>query len=320
MTMLGHFVTAVAQAQPLEYWLTTGLGLVIGSAAGWAAFSFVNRRRVIEDLPTALIRSAAQGYVELQGHAELMDGDGIYAVLSTRVCVWYKYKVEKRERQSGNRNSGWSTIDQGTSDDLFYLVDATGRCAVDPDGATVTANHRNVWYGISRIPGSYQDSDGAWWARGLGRVGKPYRYTEHRIEPGDQIYTLGNFTTHGSAGTQFDKDGAVGDRLRIWKRDQAFMLQHFDANRDGQIDMQEWEAARAEAERLVAHEHEQGGQPPPVDVLGRTHDRRRPFVIHAGTEEELIRRCRNWSLALFGLSVPVLVLVAWSVALRFASG
>lgn len=95
------------------------------------------------------------------------------------------------------------------SDDLFYLVDTSGRCAIDPDGAAVTPQHLNTWYGTTRIPGRYHDDDGAWWARAMGQLGQPYRYTERRIEPGDQIYALGHFTTHGrpfmiAAGTEGD--------------------------------------------------------------------------------------------------------------------
>lgn len=318
--MLSEFATTVHAAEPAEFVIATLAALLVGLAALWRAFRFLHRKRVIEDTPTALVRSAPQGHVELQGHAELMDGDPVFAPLSTRHCVWFRYKVEKREqRRGGNDSSSWRTIEQGVSDNLFYLADATGRCAVDPDGAAVTPGRRNVWYGQSRIPGRYHDDDGTWWARALGQLGKPYRYTEARIEPGDPLYALGHFTTHGGGATRFDKDGAIGDRLREWKRDQAFMLAHFDANGDGQIDLQEWETARQRAEREVSAEHAGDGGPPPVDLLARGHDRRRPFVIAAGSEESIVRRYRYASGGLLALAVPLLAGALWAMALRLAT-
>jgi hypothetical protein len=316
------FAVAVRHAElpPLAFGVV--VALILGMAALWGAFTFLRRKRIIEDMPTALIRSAPQGYVELQGHAELMDGDPVFSPLSLRHCAWYRYKVEKREKRgarSGANDSAWRTIEQGTSDNLFYLVDATGRCAVDPDGAAVTAAHRNVWYGQNRIPGRYHDDDGRWWARALGQLGQPYRYTEQRIEPGDAIYALGHFTTHGGGATRFDKDGAVGDRLREWKRDQAFLLANFDADGDGRIDMQEWEAARARAEAEVMSERRHDAGPPPVDLLARGRERRQPFVIAAGSEETLVRRCRYAAGGLLLVALPLVVGALWAIALRLAA-
>ena len=59
----------------------------------------------MEDTPTSKIRSAAQGYVELSGHGELMEGPKIIAPLTSKYCTWYSYKVEER-RRSG-KNSQW---------------------------------------------------------------------------------------------------------------------------------------------------------------------------------------------------------------------
>lgn len=316
MPRLSDLLALIRDAQSPEFWVVAALGLVLGAILLWWAFRHLEHKRLIEDTPTALVRSAPQGYIELQGQAALMDGDPIHAPLSMRLCTWYHFKVERREkRRSGSDRSGWRTIERGTSDHLFYLVDGTGRCAIDPDGATVTASHRNVWYGRTRVPGRYHTDDGAWWARALGQVGQPYRYTEQRIEPGDDIYTLGNFTTHGTA-TAFDKEAAVGDLLRAWKRDTAFMLKEFDSDGDGEIGMTEWATARQRAERDILAAREQVTEPPAVDLLSRTGDRRRPFIIAAGTEQQAIARCRRRALTLLLLGLPVTIGTAWAVALR----
>lgn len=318
MPAFDHWRTSIALAPDGTFWFLTLLALALGFGALCGAFVYLRRKRVIEDMPTALVRSAPQGYIELQGMAELMDGDPIYAPLSMRTCVWYRYQVEHRESHTSNgkRSARWVTVDKGESDDLFYLVDPSGRCAIDPDGAAVTPAHRSIWYGSSRIPGRYHESDGTWWARGLGQLGRPYRYTERRIEPGDAIYAVGHFTTHGATHSRFDREAAVGERLREWKRDRDGMLARFDANGDGEIDMAEWEQARAAAEHEIAGEREHAGGPPPVDVLGRTGNRRRPFVIAAGTEEALIRRVTLAAAACLVLGLPLVCGALWSLAVR----
>lgn len=318
MSTLDTYRYSIEHAPAGTFWFLTVLALVLGAAALWGAFTFLRRKRVIEDTPTALIRSAPQGYVELQGMAELMDGDPIHAPLSMRPSVWYHYQVEHRENRytDGRRSSRWVTVDKGRSDELFYLVDTSGRCAIDPEGAAVTPTHRNVWYGTSRVPGRYHESDGTWWARGLGQMGKPYRYVERRIEPGEAIYAVGHFTTHGQTNPGFDREAALGERLREWKQDRETMLKRFDENGDGEIDMQEWEAARAAAAREVDDERERVGGPPPVDVLGRTGNRRRPFVIAAGTEDEIVRRCLYSAAGLVVVGVPLTVAALWSLAVR----
>jgi len=51
---------------------------IIASVVGFVfAFIFFRRARIIEDTPTSKIRSAAQGYVELAGRGELMEGEPV---------------------------------------------------------------------------------------------------------------------------------------------------------------------------------------------------------------------------------------------------
>jgi len=320
MASLDQLAQEAHSAPPAEFWGATLLVTIVAGAMLWRAFVFLKRKRMIEDMPTALVRSASQGYIELEGRAQFMDGDSIQAPLSMRPSVWYRYKVEKRsDRSTGRSNENrWVTIESGTSDDLFYLDDATGRCAIDPDGAVVTPAHANVWYGTSRIPGRYHDDDGKWWARTLGSRGQPFRYTEKRIEPGEDLYVLGNFTTHGGGATTADKDGEVADLLREWKRDQAFLLRNFDTNGDGEIELDEWQDARERAGEEV-DKKDLGGSPPPVDVLGQTHDRRRPFVIHAGTEAEIISRCQRYAAGLLVIGIPLLVVSLWTITMRISA-
>ena len=322
MTLMPAVSAWARQGDAGSFWFVVMLLGLLVVAAAWWALVHLRRHRAIEHMPTALIRSAPQGYVELRGMAELMDGDPIHAPLSLRKCVWYQYKVEHLEQtdSNGRRRARWVTVDQGLSEHLFYLIDTSGRCAIDPDGAAVTPMHHHVWYGNSRIPGRYHDDDGAWWARALGRLGAAYRYTERRIDPGDQLYAIGQFITHGGGGASaIDADAMVGDRLREWKRDRAWVLREFDDNRDGQIDLAEWSVARARAEVEVAAELENTSGPPPVDVLGHTRDRRRPFILAAGSEDTLVTRSKRTAAALLVAAMPLLCVTLWLISTRLGA-
>ena len=250
-----------------------------------------------------------------------MDGDPLYAPLSGRLCSWYQFRVERRETHydNGKRRSSWATLEQGTSDDLFYLADVTGSCAIDPEGATVTPTHRNIWYGRSRTPSRYDAADASWWTQGMGRMGGQYRYTERRIEPGHATYAIGDFITHGGTGSRTDSGAQTAVLLREWKRDQTAMLARFDTNGDGGIDLQEWETARVAAAREVAETQSGAPAPPPVDVLAKTGDRQRPFIIAAGTEDQIVARYQRWATALLIIAIPLANATIWAAGIRFAA-
>ncbi len=111
-----HLVTSGAQL------LLLLVGLRLGSRNGWliclaimaaisilAWLSALNRLRAIRDTPTSKIASAAQGYVELTGRGHPF-GEPLLGKLSLLPCLWYRYKVERRE--SGNK---WKSMDSGES-------------------------------------------------------------------------------------------------------------------------------------------------------------------------------------------------------------
>lgn len=319
MIAIASLAHAVASAPAGKFALFAGIGALIALALSWGAYRMLIRKRVLQDTPTALIRSASQGYIELQGHAELIDGLPILAPLSAKRCVWFDYRVEKKERRltSGNSSrSEWRTIDSGTSDSLFYLVDSTGRCAVDPEGAKVTPSARDVWYGNSRYPGRVDTGSG--WLRftGLTQMGRQFRYTEKRIEPGDPLYALGDFTTHGGAGADFDRNAEVREVLSEWKKDHDALLARFDADKDGNIDLKEWEAARAAAGHEVDAQRADVSVAPPIDVLGHARGSRNPFIIAAKTEAEMLARFHWTAVGLGVLALASTVFLLWALSVR----
>lgn len=284
---------AATDAGPFWLWTLVSLGVALGSFV--FAFLSLHKARLIENTPTSRIRSAAQGYVELEGFARLLPGPDIVSPLTGTRCCWWKYRVQKRERQwSGHRRDHWRTIESATSDELFLLVDPTGDCVVDPSGAKIYPSLRRRWRGNGRRPGHVPEKT-PWLQFG------DYRYDEELIGFGDPLHALGWFRTQ-SGTPSFDENADVTALLREWKTDQAALLARFDADGDGRIDLQEWETARRAALERVRRTHVEQAVDPDVHVLCQPRDRR-PFVLSTLEKGQLARRHRFRSLGLFVLSV-----------------
>ncbi len=294
-----------AWLQALPPWQFWG-GIAVAGAMALIALGLGVRRlhlaRLIEDTPTARIQSAPQGFVELEGRAVMLDGAPVVAPLSGKYCVWYRYRVEEWGRRIGRQGS-WRLVEAGESSAIFGLEDDSGRCLVDPAGAWVETWREEVWRSDERVPPGHHDP--------LGR----YRYLEHRIEAGDPLYTLGWFRTlrgEGDGGLQAE----VATLLRRWKADRHGLLQRFDVNRDGEIDLREWQLVRRQAERTVLQRRMRRPAPGAVDVLQRPPRRHLPFVLATFPQARLAGRYRWWGWG--GLSVFVLLagLIAWCLQQR----
>lgn len=291
-----------------DFWITAAVlvGLTIAGFIG--AFYYFLRKRIIEDTPTSRIRSAAQGYVELTGIGKLMEGPPIIAPLTGTPCTWYSYEIEERRRS--RRRTRWVTIDRGTSEELFLLEDETGTCVIDPEWAGVTPAARDIWYGSTARPSGGPGSGRRWFSGGR------YRYTEQRLHPGEPLFAIGLFETVGGAGGHFNVDGDVRTLLREWKRDSEQLLEKFDYNRDGDIDVREWEAVRQQALREVMARHAERKTVEPMNLMTATHDRRRPYILSAVPQDHLVRRFHHYSIGLILLFFAAGTASTWIIGLR----
>lgn len=286
-----------------DFWfwlLTLGVAVVAGGAAALRSLKIA---RLIEDTPTSRVRSAAQGYVELAGSGLALPGTHNPAPLTQRPCVWWRYRISKRtERGTGNsRREGWQTIASGTSSLPFLLDDGTGQCIVQPDGAEIVPTESTTWYGNTPWPESGPD-------RKLSLTGgRGYRYVEDRIYEHERLYALGDFRSTASSGEP-DQQVELAQVLAEWKQDQPALLQRFDQNGDGRIDLVEWDAARQEARRTLT---ERRAQRPPrqnYHVLCRPDDDRL-FLLAALPPGDLARRYRRRAVfAFFGFVAAVYAL------------
>jgi hypothetical protein len=271
----------IRASDPLQFWLFTALAWGLALAGIVGLIHFLRRLRFIEDTPQSVIRSAAQGYVELQGSCKLMPGTPIVAPLTHQPCVWWHYRIEQHVGSGKNRH--WQTLRNEVSGELFLIEDETGACVVDPDKAEVYPSQNQTWYGNSPMP---EGGPGM----GIMSIGAQYRYVERRMEHGDPLYALGFFHTQGPV-TAGDIDAEVRQQLLEWKRDQAWLKQHFDTNHDGQVDSQEWEAARQEARRLVLEQEREAMARPPVSMLSQPRDDR-PFILSTLPQKRLETRLK----------------------------
>jgi hypothetical protein len=267
-------------------------------------FSGLRRTRLIEDVPTARIRSAPQGYVELIGSAKMLDGEPVVAPLSRVTCCWYSFRVERRSGKD------WRSVDSGTSDAIFVLRDDSGDCVIDPEGAEVSSRHSRSWFdngdgwgghGVHmRLPSLGKTADtvvniSEKLFSGFGGGGE-YRYTEAVILDGDPLYAIGRFHTLGAAdhgGSLRELTGAI---LREWKQSPETLRERFDTNRDGLIDGGEWERARAVAAREAGRQYAQISKREQVHTLSKPTDGRH-FLLSNMAEFDLLRRFR-WRMRL----------------------
>lgn len=277
------------------------LGLSV-PAAFYYSFRFLRHTRLMEDMPTSKVRSAPQGYVELEGTVRLLDDTEIISPLTQAACVWWFYEIEKRV-QSG-KNTSWKTIDKKTSDIPFLLEDDTGCCVVNPAGAEVITTESRVWYG------------GGAWPEGPPRGSRffssgNYRYTERLIHRGAKVYALGLFSTQGVVADATAEQNALRELLAAWKQDETKM-KLFDVNRDGKVDVKEWTAARQVAlkqlRQLKQEVHTSG-----LHSLCKGEITAQPFILSAVLQKDLCRRWRWYSGLCFAWFLIGGALLVWQM-------
>lgn len=164
-----------------------------------AIFKNLNIARLIADTPQSKIRSAAQGFIELKGKVALLGNNPLKAPLSGEDCCWYYYRIEQEittPNADGSVSTNWEIIDSGQSARAFKLQDDTGECVINPMKSDVKPHVKSSWRGSSlssKNTGSI--SAGLWTGIVSCATSNQFRFTEHRIDPGDTTYALGYFTT-----------------------------------------------------------------------------------------------------------------------------
>ena len=127
---------------------------------------------------------------------------------------------------------------------------------------------------------------------------------------------MGHLITHGGAAPAL-AESDVAQILREWKADKAQLLARYDRNSNGEIDMDEWEAARSDARREAAAQVETAAVAPAVDLLAKPRSGGRPFIIAATHEDDLRARHLRHLAAGLVIAVGLGVLGVWALVVRF---
>lgn len=253
---------------------------LVGLTSFWAWYANLKRYRTVADTPTSRIASAPQGYIELVGRGRQPPGADLVSPISGLPCLWYRYRVE---RKNGDR---WEHVESGISHDTFGISDGSGVVLVDPDGAEILTSRKQV----SNAGG--------------------YRKTEWTLIEGETLYVIGEHITLGGPNAVLDKKSDLSTLLAEWKRDKSALLERFDANRDGEIGLDEWERARQAASDEVDRAH--------LDIrlkdgihLMRQPAHGRPFLVANREVTALARHFRLWSWAHLVLIMAALLGLAF---------
>lgn len=238
-----------------EGWLAVLAICATASFVCW--YRALMKKRLVENVPTSRIASAAQGYVEIRGTIEKVAGCTVTGALSGTPCVWYRYMISEASPQSDADSS--KVFEQGGRGVPFLLRDETGECLVNPEGAAVTC---------PRTDSHARDRR---------------RYSEWALRPGDSVYVVGAFASRATSAEEAP-DQQVRAVVRKWLEKPPDFVKRFDADGDRRISAAELakahQAARAELSRRTVA---QGG----VHDLSDPGDGR-PFLIFSSQEHDKI--------------------------------
>jgi E3 Ubiquitin ligase len=276
------------------------LPLLMAAAAAVAGWRARRQATLITDTPASPIGMATDGYRELQGHVEAVDGQLLVAPLTGTPCCWYEARVEKWGRSmTTSKQFYWESVRSVTSSAPLLVRDATGTCAVHVFGAEITPTDRSQWTGATLEPEDRNPPR-------HGTAGAPtsvitvagtstsvYRYTEARIYAGDPLLVLGRFTNR-----RFDAPDLDEPPEEVVASDPGSSIDAWTAT-----DRERADVLTARAAALT-----------PLEIgVGEADE---PLVISATSEGAHVAMAEMGSQAAFTIAVTLLAIVAFVLYTR----
>lgn len=214
---------------PRIYWLYIALfGILVCMLA--SVFHYWRFLKMSE-APISSIASAAQGYVELYGQARTEKP--LKTPYHGIPCVWFRAWVFSN--QQGNHQSHQlldnRLLDYQESRSPFVLEDESGQCVVNPDGAEVIYYEARTWRKNN------------------------HRYVEEYLPAHQSIYVIGVLDTRKDMLDSAKLNKEVSAHLKALKQQPSRLLNLYDHDLNGEIDLHEWELARQDAIRQVQSTH-----------------------------------------------------------------
>ncbi len=265
----GFFIAAFFMRRHPDIHQIWPMLLLTGIAISFFAGLF-NYWRLLKmsEAPLSTIAAAAQGYVELQGTASAEKPlKTPYHGIS---CVWYRAWVFANVADENEPTGIYDSrlLDYSESQMVFTLTDNTGHCSVDPSGAEVIHFEARTW----------RKND--------------HRYVEEYLPAGKPLYVLGQLDSRHDVLDEATTKKYLAEKLANWKANKQQLLNRFDQNRDGQIDMYEWEKARQQAHEYLLAEHAMRRGTGSFTLAKPTDNHL--FLISAKSPQQLRDSYKNW--------------------------
>jgi len=284
--------------------LAAGVFVAAGSLSFAGALGALARARVIEDLPTATIRGATQGRVELKARAA--PAQRSTAPLSGEPCDLYHLVVERRF--GTHKSNSWRRVAEVWSvEDWLELEDGTGACLLALSEASLETRHSTRReFDPHRPPGAEPSLPATVQAAVDAAIAAGDRVviTERRIPPGSDLYAIGLFRSVPSDATPFDdtwmdRVGRQGAAASAYARMLAEAALQATAER---------RAALAESWSVRMRRIEGIGSDSALTGTVMVHTLRRddrpgrsfPLILSDDAEPAVVRSSRREALMLFG--------------------
>jgi len=154
------------------------IALFASAGGGYYCLSFgfesVKEIRQLERVPSSKVGALLQGEVNVTADASMYQRT-VDSYYSKTPALYYKY-IEEKENTDSDGNTSWSTVDTRSESVDFYIKDKTGKALINRAGNNIN------W----SMPQSFSVTIG------------DRRFTEWRIEPGDEIFIFGFATLNGN--------------------------------------------------------------------------------------------------------------------------
>ena len=182
------------------FWAILGFFLILlGFWLQSSGFEKLRQMRQMERVPEVSVLHVVPGEVSMSGVAQ-KDKKILKSKYSKSPCLYHSYRKE-REQKNSDGETTWVTVESGSDWTNFYLVEETGKILVDLE-------ERGVRPDLER---DYRRTSGR------------YRYTEWRIDEGENLFAFAmatkrtegfslRFDLPGSYSPILSNDDALGNR------------------------------------------------------------------------------------------------------------